>query len=587
MPIRHNRQTQSGGAAPRRSPARRPSGERRWTSARLSALLVLVLVSAGLLAPAGQARPARGGSPEEESAAASRKAAVKEERAAAKRAEKVQLRGERLAEDPSREGENYVVTFGCTEVTWMFRKFPDRDDNTVKLIVNINHHSTHIVETFSFDGETGSTTTPISAPPGMYIIDARAMWKTNGAHGGFDVHSKVECPPAPAFTIEKLQRIGSGAFTTSTLEGDVGQTVDYEIVLKNTGNVPLSFSSLMDANCDEGTLTGGPGESPLAVGASAIYMCTHALSAEDRSAGSRSNRASTTGTPPDGDGSRVTHTSNTVIVTLAPPAPAFTIEKLQRIPADGGSFTTSTLTGAVGQTVDYEILVDNTGDVPLTLGSLSDSQCDAGTITGGPVGGTLEAGESSTYNCNHVLTTADQTAGSFSNTASLVGTPPEGDGSAISHQSNTVVVTLSAPTPPGGTPQTPPPSSNGKSGVLSSIVTEGPESGVLAISATSVPGLIGPQGCVRAAFRASVKAAGVQSVTFYLDGHKLKTLTAKNARKGLLSIQINPSKWTVGSHKLVAKITMVRAGSTKAITASRMVRVLRCRAAILTPKFTG
>ena len=52
----------------------------------------------------------------------------------------------------------------------------------------------------------------------------------------------------------------------------------------------------------------------------------------------------------------------------------------------------------------------------------------------------------------------------------------------------------------------------------------------------------GPQGCVRNRFRARVKATGVASISFYLDGRKLKTLRAKNAHNGLLAITVNTAK---------------------------------------------
>jgi hypothetical protein len=92
---------------------------------------------------------------------------------------------------------------------------------------------------------------------------------------------------------------------------------------------------------------------------------------------------------------------------------------------------------------------------------------------------------------------------------------------------------------------------------------------------------------VRDDFRVSLKAKGVAKVTFYLDKHKLRTLTAKNAVKGLLQLKIDPSKLTVGPHKLLAKITMAATSTTKAKVASRSITVLRCGAAALTPKFTG
>ena len=50
-------------------------------------------------------------------------------------------------------------------------------------------------------------------------------------------------PTVATFTIEKLQKIeGEASYTKSKLTGaEIGQTVDYEIIVKNTGNVPLKF----------------------------------------------------------------------------------------------------------------------------------------------------------------------------------------------------------------------------------------------------------------------------------------------------------------------------------------------------------
>jgi len=84
-----------------------------------------------------------------------------------------------------------------------------------------------------------------------------------------------------------------------------------------------------------------------------------------------------------------------------------------------------------------------------------------------------------------------------------------------------------------------------------------------------------------------MRSAGVASVTFYLDGRKLKTLTAKNAHKGEFTILIDPAKLSVGVHRLAAKITTSRTAATKAAHASRTVTVLRCRSAVQTPKFAG
>ncbi len=241
---------------------------------------------------------------------------------------------------------------------------------------------------------------------------------------------------------------GVGSFTTAQLTGQVGKTVNYQIVVTNTGNTPLTFGSLTDARCDAGTISGGPGASPIAAGGSATFSCTHLLTAADQTAGSYSNNATITGTPPTNEGTPTTTMSNTVIVVVPiVPAPAFTIVKQQMI-VGAGAFTTAQLTGAVGQTVAYQLIVTNTGNTPLTFGALTDAKCDAGTIAGGPGGNTVAPNASTTFTCSHVITAADQAAGQYTNNGMITGTPPAGQGAPITQTSNTVVVVVPvAPAP--------------------------------------------------------------------------------------------------------------------------------------------
>src|SRR4029077_14265877 len=181
----------------------------------------------------------------------------------------------------------------------------------------------------------------------------------------------------------------------------------YQIIVENTGNVALSFNPLSDSGCEainpSGTIT-------LAVGASATYTCTHVLNAADQKAGYHENCASATATPPAGQGGPITHPSNCVVVKV--PTPEFTIRKLQQIDGSGKSFTTETLSSEIGKTVDYQIIVANTGNVALSFNRQSDSACEAinpsGTIT-------LAVGASATYTCTHVLNAADQKAGYHEN----------------------------------------------------------------------------------------------------------------------------------------------------------------------------
>jgi uncharacterized repeat protein (TIGR01451 family) len=286
------------------------------------------------------------------------------------------------------------------------------------------------------------------------------------------------------------------------------------------------------------------------------------------------------------------------------PKPGFAIEKLQSL---GGPFTNEPLTGNVGQTVLYEMLITNTGNTPLTFSNFTDTVCDPGTIDGVPIA-PVEPLANFAVICAHTITAADVAAGSLINIARVTGTPEEGEGSSVEHESNEVVITpkdeekeepekekeKEPEEPKGGNetpPSTPTPAPTPKSGVLGTSgasSTSSSKSGVLGFTSATVPSLRGPQGCVRSSVTASVKSAGVKSVVFYIDGHKLRAMGPSQARKGLLSIRIDVSKMKVGAHHVKATITMkpVSSGG-KAAKASRSLTVVRCHSAVVTPHFTG
>jgi Domain of unknown function DUF11/Bacterial Ig domain/GEVED domain len=80
--------------------------------------------------------------------------------------------------------------------------------------------------------------------------------------------------------------------------------------------------------------------------------------------------------------------------------------------------------GDVGETITYQFIVKNTGNVPLTTVTISDPSV---TVIGGPIA-TLAVGatDSTTFTATHTVVAADITAGSFTNTATASGTPPTG-----------------------------------------------------------------------------------------------------------------------------------------------------------------
>jgi hypothetical protein len=283
------------------------------------------------------------------------------------------------------------------------------------------------------------------------------------------------------------------------------------------------------------------------------------------------------------------------------PGHSYTIEKRQKIFTSKSGFVTTPLSGEVGQTVEYQIVVTNTGSEFLDFSNFQDPHCDKGTIKGG-VEGLLAPGSAATDSCTHVITPADQEAGSYLNTAEVTATP-FGHQEPVTTPSNTVEVTV---VPPGTKTKEKPPTgkepSNGggsnnpgttttttaSNSTLGQTSTQTGKGGTLA-STASVPALQGsPHGCVRSSFIVSVKSKGVRAVTFYLDNHKIKKLTAKNARAGKLSVRVQTAHLSVGVHRVKARITMNSlTASTKAVIASRSMTFARCASAVISPRFTG
>jgi uncharacterized repeat protein (TIGR01451 family) len=384
-----------------------------------------------------------------------------------------------------------------------------------------------------------------------------------GAHTNLTSTSlpPFSCNPCElSFTIEKRQEIAGSksGFTTSPLIGAIGQRVDYEIVVTNKSDFPERFSEFTDPHCDAGTLAGGPGTNEVAPEQSTTYTCSHRLTA----VGKYTNEATVTGSALVG--LPVTQTSNKVVVEVPPPppappvppppaappaapapAPAFTIQKLQQIQGGASGFTTATLPGAIGQTVQYEIVVTNTGKVPLKFSAFTDAHCDPGTIFGGSGDTAVAPGSSTTYTCRHLLTSA----GNYVNQASVTGTAQ------------------------GAAPLTEP---------SNQVEVEVPTQAVKPCT-TTVPAIRGANGPKSGIFTVQVSSGAIKRITFYLDGHKLKTLTAAQAKGGKFTIKVDPRRLSRGVHTLSMK------GSTGdpkcgSIASSSFVRPF---AAAKRVKFTG
>jgi hypothetical protein len=80
----------------------------------------------------------------------------------------------------------------------------------------------------------------------------------------------------------------------------------YELIVRNTGDVPLTFSKFTDTKCVN--IAGGPGAKEVLPGETTTWTCEHFIAGKEEWI----NFGTVTGT--DKEGKSVTHTSNQVVV---------------------------------------------------------------------------------------------------------------------------------------------------------------------------------------------------------------------------------------------------------------------------------
>ncbi|SDS60585.1 conserved repeat domain-containing protein [Streptomyces sp. TLI_053] len=253
-------------------------------------------------------------------------------------------------------------------------------------------------------------------------IDAGQVTNSATATGTPPTGPPVTTPPssatvtatqAPAITIVKSVDPGT--------VGAAGQAVAYAFLVTNTGNVTLTNVSVSEtAFSGTGTppvITCPAGAASLAPGASVTCTAPYTVTQADVDAGSVTNSAVATGTPPTGP-AVTSPPSNAVVIAM--PTPALTIVK---------SVDATRLT-APGQVLAYSFLVTNTGNVTLTNVSVTETvftgsgtapavTCPAGAASMAP-------GASVTCTASYTVTQADIDRGTIDNTAVATGTPPTG-----------------------------------------------------------------------------------------------------------------------------------------------------------------
>ena len=200
---------------------------------------------------------------------------------------------------------------------------------------------------------------------------------------------------------------------------DVGDEINYAFDVSNTGNVTLSSVTVTDGLLTANDITVTCAPSSLAPGdsvtctADAPYVITQA----DVDAGSVQNSATATGTPPTGP------------PTTTPPSKTDT--PTDQKPRSSWSRRSDKTTLVAGQTITYTFTATNTGNtslsnVTISEGAFSGSGSMSGLTCTPTQPATLAPKDTLVCTATYVVKQADVDAGTITNHASVVGTPPKG-----------------------------------------------------------------------------------------------------------------------------------------------------------------
>jgi hypothetical protein len=233
-------------------------------------------------------------------------------------------------------------------------------------------------------------------------------------------------------------------------------------------------------------------------------------------------------------------------------------------------------TATAGDQLTYTLDVTNPGDLPFAAAdvAVTDAKCDAApalkSTNGDETPDVLNPGDKWTYTCS-VQTAAGQT--SVVNVADVKGTDEYGK-VVTDEDSFTTTLTQPTPQPPVTPAPQPAPAAQAVAGVKS---VSRPASGTAALK--------GPRACPRTtSVSASVRGRQIRRVTFFVRGHKVKTLS-KAAKNGAWTLTMRTSSLRRGANAVTARVEFTAASGTKARTLR--IGITRCAAQVVRPHFTG
>lgn len=223
---------------------------------------------------------------------------------------------------------------------------------------------------------------------------------------------------APSLTIVKTPVLTD---TNSNGAGDIGEHVAYSFAVKNTGNVDLVDVAVDDPTLGTLGVAITPASVTLAAGASRTFQsAAYTVGQPDVDAGGLSNTATAEGVYVESDGDRVDVASGPSTVTLPTPAraPSIALAKTAVLADQDGDGRVD-----AGETVTFNLVITNNGNVTLSAVTLSDAMLGAGVP--GPVA-SLAPGASAPFSVAHVVREGDIVGDELANSATVAATAPGG-----------------------------------------------------------------------------------------------------------------------------------------------------------------
>jgi uncharacterized repeat protein (TIGR01451 family) len=261
-------------------------------------------------------------------------------------------------------------------------------------------------------GPTTDNTVTVTATPTARLFDEDGNpEKPDDGLGGMVLTADASVTPAsPSLSLIK---------TADPLEvSTVGENVTYTFEIENTGDVLITDIAVTDPLPGLSTVdcfdeNDDPFSGTLAPGESANCTATVEVTQAHLNAGGISNTATAEGLDP---ANRTVSDSDNAEVT-ANQGPALSVVKSTA--AETFSF--------VGEVIDYEITVANTGNVTVTNIVVTDPTADIGSIDCGAFSGTLAPGEDITCTATVTVDQVDLDSAVIVNIASAEGTDPNDD----------------------------------------------------------------------------------------------------------------------------------------------------------------